>query len=637
MINVVFTMKKTTQKIALVLLGSMLAACTTESPDPAESVEPPVAVTTVTSIAELEEAVPENPLKDAYFGETHMHTAMSLDALIGMIGTGNLLPDDAYRLAKGETLTVSGLKHNIGRPLDFAAVTDHAEYIGESYSAIMPGAPGYDTPELQQLRAATTFDEQMTWYGRFSENQRSASGPQHPSYYAGPETTRSAWQQNLEATAAHYEPGKFTTFAAFEWSSVVRGGNLHRNIIFRDMLVPELPFSAIESTDETKLWEWLTVQEGRGSTVLAIPHNSNAGKGLMFADTYPSGKPLDAKYAEQRNRFERVIEIMQIKGSSEVHRKFWPADEFADFENADSMSDYAGRTPMKENFVRWAIARGMQFEKTLGTNPFQLGFVGGTDNHNGAMSDVVEDNFIGAHGPADVTVDMRRNGEVPGWAKAKDINPGAITGVWATKNTRGEIWDAMHRRETFATSGPRIKPRIFCGPNVSAEPADAVSMVRGGYDSGVPMGGVLRASEKAPTCTVYAAKDSDGANLERIQIIKSWIDGNDEPQEKIVNVAWSDGRRIADDGTLAAVGNTVNLEDATYTNTIGSAELTGSWTDTDFDPTQSALYYARVLEIPTPRWSTFDAVRAGLPLLENMPATIQERAWTSPIWYLPDD
>ena len=586
-------------------------------------------------VKQIEDSLKSNPLKNAYFGETHMHTGLSLDALFGMTATGIKVPDDAYRFAKGETMSVAGKKHSIGRPLDFAIVTDHAEYIGESYSAITPNAEGYDSEELKDLRNAKTFEEQMKWYGKFSINQRGKDGPTHPSYYAGAKTTQNAWQMTIESAKEHYEAGVFTTLVGYEYSSVVRGGNLHRNIIFRDMVLPTQPFSAIESTDETKLWEWMEKQEKKGSTLLAIPHNSNAGKGLMFPKTYPDGRAFDERYLYLRNHFERSIEIMQAKGNSEVNREFWLNDEMADFENVASMKDYSDRTPKKENFVRWGVIEGLKYQTKYGINPFKLGFNGGTDNHNGVMGDVAEDDFIGGHGSADSSVKMRREGELPAWMKAKEENPGSLTGVWAKKNTRGEIWDAFYNREIFTTSGPRIKVRFFAGEHLSKNPTDAKKMVEDGYKNGVAMGQTIVGLKKAPTFTVWALKDANGANLDRVQIIKGWISVNGEHKEKIIDVVWSDNRKLNKSGKLPKVGNTVDLKTATYTNKIGSTMLSGSFTDTEFNATLPTLYYARVLEIPTPRWSTYDAVRNHLPLLKDVPAIIQERAWTSPIWFTP--
>jgi hypothetical protein len=336
--------------------------------------------------------------------------------------------------------------------------------------------------------------------------------------------------------------------------------------------------------------------------------------------------------------------MMQIKGNSEVHRWFWAADEFADFENADSLGDYSGRNLKafgKQNWVRWGLIKGLAHQKSLGVNPYHYGIVGGTDTHNGTPSNVDEDNFaIGSHGSADGTVERRRTSEIGGWLKGKDLNPGALTGVWAPQNTREAIWDAMKARETFATSGPRLKVRFFGRLGAMEKPADARRLVESGYAQGVPMGGTLKADASAaagatPSFTVWAMKGPDDANLDRIQIVKGWVDAEGEPQDRVFDVAWSGDRKPGKDGKVPAVGNTVDVTKAVYTNAIGSAELMGTWTDPSFDPAQGAVYYVRVLQIPTPRWSTYDAVRAGVPLLPGVPATVQERAWSSPIWYTP--
>ncbi len=400
-------------------------------------------------------------------------------------------------------------------------------------------------------------------------------------------------------------------------------------------MFPIIPVSSYEVPREEALWEWLTGLEAKGMKPLAIPHNSNASKTLMFPTASSSGKPIDIKYAQTREHFERSIEMMQIKGNSEVHRNFWEADEFANFENADSLAENSGRTLDKRNYVRWGVIQGLAYEQKLGVNPFKLGFVGGTDDHNGLPSEVAEKGWNGGHGEEDGSVQARRVGGVGGWAKGKDLNPGAITGVWATENTRGAIWDAMENRETFATSGPRIKVRFFGGAGLSGDTKDPVAMVKTGYEKGVPMGGTLTGLANAPTFTVYAMKDPDSGNLDRIQIIKGWVDKAGVQHEKIVDVVWSGDRKPGPNGKLPPVGNTVDLKTATYANTIGSPELGGSWTDKEFDPSLHALYYVRVLEIPTPRWSTYDAVANGLPLLPDVQSTIQERAWSSPIWYTP--
>ena len=574
-----------------------------------------------------------NPLRNAYFGETHMHTAFSLDAYIG---GARLMPADSYRFAKGEAVTMpDGTVMQHKRPLDFAAVTDHAEYIGEMYSTMFDDAPGHDDPKLEELRTMTDVEQRQMWFFKYVILSNRSATPQHPSFFAGPGTAKSAWKLIVEAAEEANEPGKFTTLIGFEWSAAPNGANLHRNVLFRDDNVPDSVPSYIDINQEEKLWEWMETQEAEGRSLLAIPHNSNASKGRMFPDTDSFGDEVDLEYAQMRRQFEPLIEMMQVKGNSEVHRKFWAADEFSDFENADSIQKNSGRIYHKRDFVRGGLQRGIALEAKLGVNPFKYGFMGGTDNHNGLMSAVAEDNFIGAHGPEDGTVEDRRKGDVLSWIDGKDLSIGSLGGVWATENTRAAIFDAMKRRETFATSGPRIKLRMFGGVDLR-EPDDPMKMAEEGYLLGTHMGGDLPPIAAAPTFTVHAEKDPMGANLDRIQIIKGWVDIYGDLNEKIIDVVWS-GDRIIDEATgkLAPVGNTVDLKTAMYTNDIGAATLIGSWTDEDFDPAEGAFYYARALEIPTPRWSTYDAVRNNLPLLEDVSATIQERAWGSPIWYTP--
>jgi hypothetical protein len=621
---------------AVVLLGSACSdrAAEDKAKAVAAAAAPAVApVPAAPTVEQLEAAVPDNPLKEAYFGETHVHTSYSLDAFIG---GARLTPDDAYKFAQGKDVTIQGQTHNIKKPLDWTAVSDHAEFIGEMYSTQVPGAKGGDNPMLEELRGLKSVDEQRAWFLKYVINNMRGANPGHPPFYAGPETTKSAWKDvQLKAVRDNYQPGKFTTLAGFEWTASNNAGNMHRNVIFRDLTVPDMPLSALDTNDEEKLWAWMAEQEKQGSKLLAIPHNSNGSKGYMFEPMDNAGKPLTPEYAKLRSHFERLIEMMQIKGNSEVHRKFWPADEFADFENGDSVATFSGRTFKKENFVRWAVTKGLDYQAKLGANPYQLGFIGGTDNHNGAPGDVVEDNYIGSHGPADGTLKDRREGEIDGWIKAKESNPGSLSGVWATKNTRAAVWDAMAARESFVTSGTRIKVRFFAGADLPGQPTDPRALVEQGYKSGVPMGGTVSGAAKSPTFTVWASKDAAGANLDRIQIIKGWVDAKGEPQDKVIDVVWSGERKPAKNGKLPAVGNTVDLQKATYTNAIGSPELMGSWIDPAFDPKQHAIYYVRVLEIPTPRFTTYDAVRNNLPLLKDVPATIQERAWTSPIWVRP--
>ncbi len=585
------------------------------------------------SVVPAPDSVPAtNPLRDAYYGETHMHTSFSLDAYIG---GARLDHDGAYRYAKGETVTVNGEEKTRRRPLDFVSVTDHAEYIGEMYSTMVESAPGHDQDQLEQLRNMTDLEERQKWFLQYVVENNRGDNPSHPPFFAGAETTRSAWKVMIEAAEAHNNPGVFTALIGFEWSAAPKGGNLHRNVIYRDAQVPDLPMSSYELRREDELWAWMAEQESLGSKALAIPHNSNASKQMMFPDVDAAGDPIDLEYAQIRQHFEPLIEMMQIKGNSEVHRKFWAADEFADFENADSIQNYSDRTFHKRDFVREGLKIGLAFEQKLGVNPFKYGIIGGTDNHNGLPSAVAEDTFIGGHGPEDGTVDARRTSDVGGWIDGKDLSIGSLSGVWATQNTRAAIWDAMKRRETFATSGPRIKVRFFGGVDLTSNPSDSPEFLQQAYELGVPMGGDLGSMDAAPTFNVYAMKDPEGANLDRIQIIKGWANEDGSLDERIINVVWSGDRQPDASGNLPVVGNTVNLETAMFTNDIGSPTLEGSWTDDEFDSEQHAFYYARVLEIPTPRWTTYDAVKNDLPLLDDVPAIIQERAWTSPIWYKP--
>jgi hypothetical protein len=620
--------------LAVCAAGALVSGCSQASGG-ATAPSAPMAAAAPASAAP---AVPRNPLKEAYFGEQHIHTAYSLDAYLG--GT-RLTPFDAYAFAQGAEVEVNGVKHKLDRPLDWVAVTDHAEYIGEMYSTFTEGAPGHDQELLQNLRGMTDLKERQGWFMKYVAGNNRGANPKHPDFYMGSGTTASAWR-NIEVAAAekNNKPGKFTAFIAFEWSAAPGGANLHRNVIFRDGHVPDLPMSFYEIPREDGLWNWMAELEKQGMKPLAIPHNSNASKTVMFGSaTDADGKPYDKAYADRRAHFEPVVEIMQVKGNSEVHRTFWQADEFANFENADSIAKYSERVPDQRNYVRWGIIEGLAWDQKLGTNPFKLGFVGGTDNHNGLPSEVMEagpfgKGWDGAHGAEDGSAERLRTGGVGGWIDGKDENPGALTGIWAESNTRGALWDSLKARETFATSGPRIKVRFFAGAGLPTT-IDARSLVETGYAKGVPMGGTLAGLHAAPVFNVYASKDPQGANLDRLQIIKGWVDAAGVHHEKIYNVAWSGTRKLGADGTLPAVGNTVNLKTARYGNSIGSAELLASWTDPDFDPARYALYYVRVLEIPTPRWTTYLAVANNLPLQSDVAATIQERAWSSPIWYTP--
>ncbi|WP_136480113.1 DUF3604 domain-containing protein [Cognatitamlana onchidii] len=585
------------------------------------------------SDAYQESTIPYFENKEAFFGETHMHTSYSLDAYIG----GNrLTPDQSLRFAQGEEmlLELTGKKVQLKRPLDFAAVTDHSEYIGEMQTVMNPNAKGYNSTEAKQLRNVKGLEEaEQLFLDLVVKSNRSAT-PQHPPFYQGVTTTMDAWSLMNEATEKNYKPGKFTTLHAFEWSGAPAGGNLHRNIIFRDTIVPDLPVSYIEVNRETELWAWLDQITKNGSTVLAIPHNSNASKGMMFDENMPDGMPLTKNYAEKRAQYERTIEIMQIKGASEVYPKFWPNDEFAQFENAESLKNYSGRLFEEKNFVRHGLKKGLEYQIKLGVNPYKLGFNGGTDNHNGEMSNVEEDNYSGSHGLTDGTAQDRVINEVPGWAKTYDINPGAITGVWANNNTREGIWDGLYNRETFATSGPRMKVRFFAGYGYKDSYESYDDLAKDGYDKGVPMGGDLTVSpNEKPKFLIWVLKDPMNANLDRVQVIKGWYkDG--KLQEKTYNVAVSDNRLNAD-GSVTPTDAQVDLKTGAFDNSKGATQFSLTWSDPDFNADEISFYYVRALQLPTARWTLWDEIREGVVYPDHVAKTVQERVWSSPIWCTP--
>ncbi|MFC3879573.1 DUF3604 domain-containing protein [Algoriphagus namhaensis] len=573
--------------------------------------------------------VVENELKEAYFGEQHLHTAASMDAFIA--GT-RLTPDDAYRFAQGEEVLVNGKPHTINRPLDWAAVTDHGEFLGETYTLMNPGTPGYDSDAAKAMRDAPDLKTALTVYKKYVLDAL-AGGNAHPDFWQGYEAVKSQWQNNIEATEKNYKPGKFTTIHAYEWSSAPNTANLHRNVFFRDTNLPDMPFSSNEGPSPQELWDWMIAQEKNGVKVFANPHNPNESKGMLFPEVAMNNKPIDKTYAETRQHFERNLEMMQTKGNSEVVPNFWPNDEFADFENAVSLQEYNGRVFEKHNFIRYGLTRGVKYKEELGVNPFKYGFVGGTDSHNGVMSNVEEFNYVGHHGMADETALDRSRNEQDGEMYNRDMNPGGLTGVWATSNTREAIWDGMHNRESFATSGPRIKVRFFAGNGFQSSYNSYEEMVKDGYAKGVPMGQNYEGNE-APEFLVWAIKDPIAPNLDRIQIIKGWVE-NGEMKDTIFNVAASEDR-LKSDGTVTPIDAPVNMKTGEFNKEKGAPELMAVWKDPVFDPNQNAYYYVRVIQLPTARYSLWDEIRnPDVHYPEDTKRVIQERAWASPIWIEP--
>ncbi len=611
------------------ILALVLFSCKSDSEKKPEASE-----MTTESASEGSGNVQVNPLKEAYFGETHLHTSASMDAYIG----GNRVStEEAYRFARGEEVMINGSPMKLKRPLDFAAISDHAEYLGETYTLMNPGTPGYDDPIATQMREVDNLEDGLALFVKYVVTPNRTGSKPHPDFWQGVESVKSQWRKNFEATEKFNDPGKFTTIHAYEWSSAPKAGNLHRNVLFRDTVVPEVPFSAVEGRDPQQLWEWMKEQKAKGSKLFAIPHNSNGSKGLMFPDKDLSGNPVDADYIRTRNEMEPLIEMMQIKGNSEVYPKFWPNDEFANFETAESIQNYSDRTFEERNFVRYGLKRGLKYQEDFTMNPFKYGFAGGTDNHNGAPSNVEEDNYsVGSHGLADQTAEARVNNAIDGWATAYDINPGALTGVWADSNTRGAIWDAMKNKETFTTSGPRIKVRMFAGYGLADRYDSYQGMVEAGLANATPMGGDLPVSSgDAPKIMVWAQKDPIGPNLDRIQIIKGWVE-NGKMMEKIYNVALSDNRSVQADGSVEPLDAPVNMETGAFTTDKGAPELTAVWEDPNFNPAQQAFYYTRVIQLPTARWTLWDEIREGVTFPESVARTLQERAWGSPVWYTPN-
>ncbi|MEJ2004061.1 MAG: DUF3604 domain-containing protein [Cyclobacteriaceae bacterium] len=574
--------------------------------------------------------ITENPLKEAYFGEEHLHTGVSMDAFIAGTRIG---PDEAYRFAKGEEIEVNGMMHRIKRPLDWCAVTDHSEFMGEAYTLMNPESENYDSEVPTSFREATNYQEALRLYKVNVLDVLSGGGDPHAEFWEGWDAVKATWQQNFEATEKHYEPGKFTTIHAYEWSSAPNEGNSHRNVFFRDTNIPDIPFSSNESKDPEDLWAWMQEQRDAGMRVFAVPHNANESKGLDFPEQTLSGGPITKEYVETRASMEPLIEMMQIKGNSEVVAEFWQTDEFADFENAPSIQKFNDRVFEKRNFIRYGLTRGLKYQMDLGTNPFKYGFAGGTDSHNGSPSNVEEDNFlVGGHGLADRTPEDRANNDLDGEMTVADMNPGAITGVWATSNTREAIWDAMYNKETFATSGPRIKVRSFIGQGFDTSLESREDIVTDAYEKGVPMGQDYTGTT-APQILVWAMKDPIGPNLDRIQIIKGWVE-NGELKDKVFNVVAS-GDRLNSDGSVVPIDAPVNLETGEFNTEKGDPELLGVWTDPEFDPSQYAYYYVRVLQLPTARWNLYDEIRHGVEFPERIPKQLVERAWGSPHWYSP--
>jgi hypothetical protein len=653
-------MKTNTSKVKATLLQSVTLAGLLSAvlPYPAWGQE-----TTTTDVGTIDKETAEKvfPAKRPYspwagrnfptrpfFGDTHTHTSFSFDA--GAFGA-RLGPRDAYRFAKGEEITASsGQLAKLSRPLDFLVVTDHSDNMGffpdllagkGELLADPSGRRWYDM--IQSGKGADAAIEIITAFGAGNLKGPLLYSPDSDAY-------RSAWQETIDAAEEANNPGRFTAFIGYEWTSNTAGNNLHRNVIFRDdaeLARQVVPFTTLPpgSDNPRDLWNWMAAYEDKtGGDLLAIPHNGNLSNGRMFPMIEPgNNKPIDREYAETRAKWERLYEATQIKGDGETHPFLSPNDEFANFERWDkgNLDLTVPKTPdmLEYEYARSALKNGLKLEQELGVNPYKFGMVGSTDAHTG-LAAVEEDNFFGKTTSSEPSAERTshpfvKRGDlvIMGWEQTSS----GYAAVWATENTRAAIFDAMARRETYATTGSRMVVRLFGGFDFVAADANTRSPAIVGYTKGVPMGGDLGPAPdgKAPTFLVAALKDPIGANLDRYQVVKGWLDSAGEVHEEVYNIAWSGDRKPGADGKLPPVGNTVDVANATWTNTIGAPELVAVWTDPEFDPAQRAFYYGRVLEIPTPRWTAYDAKYFGITLPPEVPMALQERAYTSPIWYSP--
>ncbi len=618
--------------LALIIIGSSCGTSQTDSESEDQS----------TDTAATPE-ITRDPLKNVFWGDTHVHTGWSMDA--GLDGAV-LTPTDAYRFALGEEVeSNSGLRAKLKYPYDWFMITDHSDGMGV-VNKIIEG-----NEEMMAVEVVKGWGEAINEGGEAaaaakSELIRMQANGELPEIVMDPKWMVSAWEETIKAAEEFYVPGEFTTFIAYEWTVNADGGdNLHRNVIFRDgadEAMQVIPLTTFETQNPVKLWEWMqNYEQTTGGKALAIPHNGNMSNGRMFIEQQFDGSSMTREWAEMRARYEPLYELYQIKGQSEAHPSLSPTDEFAAFDLWDRGNLIL--RPKKEGdykyeYWREALKSGLRIEQQLGANPFKYGANAATDTHTG-LSTTEEDNFYGKFKTLEPSNENRWdfpllegvNDNYMGWEMAA----AGIMGVWSESNTREDIWDAMKRKETYASTGPRIILRFFGGFDFTEDDLNG-RMTEAGYDRGVPMGGDLnRSGDASPTFMITATKDPNGANLDRVQIVKGWLDANGETHEKIYDVIWSGDRKRDANGKVPEVGNTVNLETAEYTNDIGSAELKAVFTDPDFNPEQKAFYYVRVLEIPTPRWTLYDKVRHNLDISDNVGLVHQERAATSPIWYNP--
>lgn len=585
------------------------------------------------------------------WGDTHLHTAISFDA--GAFGA-RLLPPDAFRFAKGEEVVSStGQPVKLSRPLDFLVVADHSDNMG-FFPKLQEGAPYVMANEKgrkwngmiekggqEAVQAAAEIIIDFS-QGRFPRDLMSLPGM---GIY------RSTWDEIINAAEEANEPGTFTAFIGYEWTAMVKGNNLHRVVMYRDgaarasLMEPYTTEKPLGSPNPVDLWKWMAEYEKKtAGQVLAIAHNGNLSNGIMFPETKAFGKRLNKNYVETRARWEPLYEVTQIKGDGEAHSFLSPNDEFADYGTWDQgnldLSEMKKNEMLRFEYARSALKTGLRLEDKLGTNPYQFGLIGSTDSHTG-LATAEEDNYFGKHAGTEPNKDRYKHPMAKmGDKEYKGYSPLASgwAAVWAEENTRASIFDAMQRKETYATTGSRMIVRFFGGWAFDSKDANNRLPAKTGYAKGVPMGGNLLLAPKGkttPTFLVAALKDPIGGNLDRIQIIKGWVDAEGKMNEKVYDVVWSDNRKPDSKGKLPSVGNTVDVANASWTNTIGASELFAVWKDPDFNAKENAFYYARVIEIPTPRWTAYDAKYFKVNMPKEVPMITTERAYTSPIWYTP--
>lgn len=593
--------------------------------DPATAEEPPA-----------KSAVTYKPTRHLLWGDLHIHTSYSTDAYVLGVRAS---PDDAYTFARGGTIEhAAGYPIRIDRPLDFAAVTDHSEYMGAARVDDSRTLP----LDERDLRTRLLNDGPLSLTWAWARSVGHVTGLDY--FTRSPETRAiaiDAWKMMVETAEAHYQPGVFTSLVGYEWTSTPDGQNLHRNVIFRDTHVPEMPFSSLDSMNPEDLWDALDAQRDAGMTMLAIPHNGNVSNGLMYDRALFDGSPMTARYAEQRMRNEPISEIMQAKGSGETHPLLSPEDEFADFELFTSQLSPSGDfSEPRGSYARDALRAGIEMAHAENFNPYRFGVIGSSDSHNASTS-VEENRHHGKLPLMDGSAGIRLGKAMllpESMHRPRRWGSAGLAAVWATENTRESVYDALSSKETYATSGPRILLRFFGSFDYDQDLLQDENLLQRAYVEGVPMGGTLTrvprgqdSSAGGPHFLLWAARDPEGANLDRLQIIKGWVDAQGKSHEAIFDVALSDGREAGNAAGVEPVGNTVDVATATYSNSIGAVQLQAFWSDPSFDPGLEAFYYARAIEIPTPRWSTYDALKLGVEAPQ--PTSIQERAISSAIWY----